>query len=225
MGFNGEPIVWLQAMASAAIVAFVVLVLASRLALKVWRRGYEWRRSSSLKVIVFGVVAIVALLVVYRVDSHPLWVARADAERGFDYFVDASGAPEILSVDRQLPPVFWSTDRPDIPFSPTECAGASQAGRSIIRFRAGSQDDLESHFEQVRQLLELDGWETFVTKLGGREPTAIDPRGTHLLALRDDKNLFYVVNRSNVEFTDFELFANWTCRSLVERRQSPAGDD
>ena len=225
MGFNGEPIVWLQAMASAAIVAVVVLVLVIRLALKVWRRGYEWRRSSSLKVIVFGVVAIVGLLVVYRVDSHPLWVARADAESGFEYFVDASGAPEILSVDRQLPPVFWSTDRPEILFSPTECNGASQAGESRILFRASRQDDLRPHFEQLRQLLELDGWETFVNKFGERQSTATDPRGTNLIALRDDRTLTYIVESSNAELTNFRLLANSTCRSLVERLQSPAGDD
>ena len=225
MGFNGEAIVWLWAMASAAIVAFVVLVLVIRVAWKSSRSGYEWRRSSSLKVIVFGVVAIVALLVVYRVDSHPLWVARADAERGFDYFVDASGAPEILSVDRQLPPVFWSTDRPEILFSPTECNGASQAGESMILFRASRQDDLRPHFEQVRLSLELDGWETFVNKFGERQSTAIDPRGTNLIALRDDRTLTYIVESSTAELTNFRLLANSTCRSRVERLQSPAGDD
>lgn len=209
-GGAGSIQVWLWVMvAMTAVAVFVVFGLVVLVLRVVFNDIEDWRRSRTFKVLLFAIPLLVGLGVWYRVDSNPLWVARADVEAGIDYFVNAEGAPEVVRVRVDHAPVFWETDRPQ-PESGLGCDSYPASSRGRITTR--TDENWREHFKQVALDLEGDGWETFVPQDVMQTSSELARQGLTLSAFRDNKSLAISVDRSDADTTSFFLSANRSCR-------------
>ena len=216
-GSAGSIEVWLWVMVCMAIVLGLIAIKGLWLAFKtVFSDGYQWRNSHTFRHILALSVLFAGLGIWYRIDSHSLWVARADAIDAVDYFIDAEDAPEILRIQVDDMPTFWSPNRPQSRLSggTSKCTDTYPVSSGAF-VSARQAHDLRPHFGNVKQLLEADGWDTIVPTRATAAPSDIEPNGVFLFAFRENKSILISVRNTEPGTTGFVVLANSTCREDI----------
>ena len=218
-GTAGSIEVWLWVMVAMMVALSFAVLGGIQLAItSVANEDYDWRGSRTFKYTVAMGLLFIGMGIWYRIDAHPLWVARADAIDAVNYFVDAEGSPEVLDVRVDDMPAFWWPDRPQprVINRFTECNDIHPA-TSVAQISARRVNDMRPHFANIGQLLESDGWDTFIPPAATAPPSDIQPSGTFLIAFRDNKSLSISLS-SRPDITHFRLNVNSTCRDKVAQR-------
>lgn len=198
-------------------ILFVIVILAGlRLALKARDDRYDWRSSRTFKGITVAIPILLVLAMWYRIDSHPLWVARADAHTTVDYFVDAKGAPEVVDMTVDHMPTWWWPDRPQPRVTNTfsDC-NTTYPASSTAQISVIQQDDWRPLFDQIQRDLEADGWETLVPSSVGEALSDPNWQGTFLHVFRGDRTISIGHSGNQGDITHFRLNANSTCPEKI----------
>ncbi len=156
---NGDLQGWILAQSLMTVVLAIMLIGCIRIAYRsATSDRYSWRASRTFKVIVACIPLLIGLTIWYRIDSHDMWVAHSDMHDGIDYFTQAEAAPTITDIRADHIPTYWWPTRPQ---RTPACQTHPVYGRAFIAVDP-EQEDVERHFNQIIELLEADGWETFL---------------------------------------------------------------
>lgn len=215
-GSAGSIQVWLWVMVAMAIVLVAIVIAGMQLAVTiVLKPDYEWRASKTFKGLVALCLLFVGLGIWYRIDSHPLRVARSDAINAAGYFQDAEGVPEILTVRFDDMPTFWWPDRPQPRMvSPASECNNTHPASSVARLSTPPVDDVGPHFANIKQRLDSDGWDTFTPPAVASSPDT-KPTETLLIAFRDNRSLSITASNNHPDVTHYSLSVNSTCREQL----------